>query len=62
MCQYEKIREDIIKEREEAMVKYNFYEQPYQTKTKIGFYSKETTKIVRTDNELQKLKGRKESI
>ena len=55
MCRYEKLREDIIKEREEAMVKFNFYEELQQTKTDIGLYSKETPKI-RRKSELQKLK------
>ena len=41
-----------MKEREEAMVKYNFYEELHQTKTEIGFYSKETTKLVSKSNEL----------
>jgi hypothetical protein len=39
LCQYEKIREDIIKEREEAMAKFNFYEDLNKTKDKIGFYA-----------------------
>ena len=55
VCCYEKLREDIIKEREEAMLKFNFYEELHQTKTDIGFYSKETPKI-RRKKELQKVK------
>jgi hypothetical protein len=43
MCQYEKIRESIIKEREEAMAKYEFYEDLMQTKKEIGLY-KEASK------------------
>ena len=38
LCQYEKIRENIIKEREEAMAKYNFFENLNDTKKDIGFY------------------------
>ena len=53
MCRYEKLREDIIKEREEAMHKFNFYEDLHQTKKDIGLYSKETPKI-KSKRELQK--------
>ena len=38
LCQYEKIRENIIKEREEAMAKYNFFVNLNKTKKDIGFY------------------------
>ena len=38
MCQYEKIRESIIKEREEAMAKCKFFENLSETKKEIGFY------------------------
>ena len=38
LCQYEKIRENIIKEREEAMAKYNFFENLNDTKKDIGLY------------------------
>ena len=55
ICRYEKVREDIIKEREEAMLKFNFYEELHQTKTDIGLYSKETPKI-RRKRELEKVK------
>ena len=37
LCQYEKIREDIIREREEAMAKFKFYEDLEETKKAIGF-------------------------
>ena len=36
LCQYEKIREDIIREREEAMAKFKFYEDLEETKKAIG--------------------------
>ena len=45
LCRYEQIREDIVRERKEAMAKCNFFEDLHTTKTKIGFYSKKATKI-----------------
>jgi hypothetical protein len=44
LCQYEKIRENIIKEREEAMAKYNFFENLKNTKRDIGLYKEDTPK------------------
>ena len=38
MCQYEKIRERIIKEREEAMANCNFFEDLLEAKSKMGFF------------------------
>ena len=38
LCQYEKIRESIIKEREEAMAKSKFFEDLNNTKRGIGLY------------------------
>ena len=38
MCQYEKIRESIIKEREEAMANCNFFEDLLDAKRKMGFF------------------------
>ena len=38
LCQYERIREDIIKEREEAMAKFKFFENLEKTKKSIGIY------------------------
>ena len=43
LCQYERIREDIIREREEAMAKFKFYENLEETKKSIGFYGKDKT-------------------
>ena len=41
LCQYEKIRESIIKEREEAMARYNFFENLNNTKRDIGLYKED---------------------
>ena len=38
LCQYEKIREEIIRERQEAMVQFQFFENLEKTKKDIGFY------------------------
>ena len=38
MCQYEKIQESIIKEREEAMANCNFYEDLLDANRKMGFF------------------------
>ena len=38
LCQYEKIREDIIKERKEAMAKFNFFDDLENTKKEIGLH------------------------
>ena len=40
LCKYERIREDIIREREEAMAKCRFFENLEKTKTEIGLYKK----------------------
>ena len=40
LCQYEQIREDIIRERKEAMERFNFYEDLKKTKEEIGFIPK----------------------
>ena len=37
LCQYEKIREDIIRDRQEAMAKFGFFEDLNKTKEAIGF-------------------------
>ena len=44
LCQYEKIRENIIKEREEALAKHEFFEDLHRTKVKIGLYQKDKPK------------------
>ena len=44
LCRYEQIREDIIREREDAMAKFNFYESLDKTKEDIGLYSRRTEK------------------
>ena len=44
LCQYEKIRENIIKEREEAFAKLKFFEDLHRTKVKIGLYKKDKPK------------------
>ena len=41
MCQYEKIREDIINERQEAMAKFGFYEDLEKTKQEVWLTSKD---------------------
>ena len=38
LCQYEKIREEIIRERQEAMVQFQFFENLEKTKKDIGLY------------------------
>ena len=40
LCKYEKIREDIIRKREEAMAQFKFFENLEKTKREIGFYKK----------------------
>jgi hypothetical protein len=44
LCQYEKIRENIIKERKEAMARYNFFENLKDTKRDIGLYKEDNPK------------------
>ena len=36
LCEYEKIREQIVKERDEYMAKYNFYENLEKAKKDMG--------------------------
>ena len=50
LCQYEKIREDIIQEREEALAKFCFYEDLYKTKKAIGFYG-DASERVKSNNQ-----------
>ena len=40
LCKYERIREDIIREREEAMEQFKFFEDLEKTKMEIGLYKK----------------------
>ena len=40
LCKYEKIREDIIRERREAMANCGFFENLHETKVDIGLYTK----------------------
>ena len=40
LCKYERIREDIIREREEAMAHCKFFENLEKTKKEIGLYTK----------------------
>ena len=40
LCKYERIREDIIREREEAMAQFKFFENLEKTKTEIGLYKR----------------------
>ena len=47
LCRYEQIREDNIREREDAMVKFNFYESLDKTKEDIGLYGNRAGKIER---------------
>ena len=51
LCQYEKIREDIIQEREEALAKFCFYEDLYKTKKAIGFYGDSSERVKSTNQE-----------
>ena len=46
LCRYEQIREEIVRERREAIAKGNFFEDLKTTKEKIGLYSKGTNKTV----------------
>ena len=55
LCQYEKIREDIIRERQEAMANCGFFEDLNQTKEAIGFQSNKGQK-----KESEKLKSERE--
>ena len=41
LCHYEKIMESIIEEREEAMARYNFFENLNNTKRDIGLYKED---------------------
>ena len=45
LCQYELIRADIIREREELMAKFEFMENLKKTKEEIGLYKKADTEI-----------------
>ena len=57
LCQYEKIREGIIKERQEAMAKCNFFENLLESKKEMGFYGKTgETKVSKSGDESEKLK------
>ena len=47
LCQYEKIREDIIREREEAMANFKFYEELHKTKEAIWFHTNKAKSIER---------------
>ena len=40
LCEYEKVRVDNIKEREEAMANSGFFEKLMETKEEMGFYKK----------------------
>ena len=51
LCQYEKIREDIIQEREEALAKFCFYEDLYKTKQAIGFYGDGSERVKSTNQD-----------
>ena len=46
LCEYEKIREDIIRERREAMANCGFFENLHETKVDIGLYEKDANKRV----------------
>ena len=45
LCQYEKIREDIIRERKQAMANCKFFEDLQNTKERIGFYTNEVQSV-----------------
>ena len=53
MCQYEKIREDNIRERNEAMAKFEFYEDLEKNKEEIGFPGKIKTKEKEVNPEVE---------
>ena len=40
LYEYERIREDIIREREDAMDQFKFFEKLEKTKMEIGIYKK----------------------
>ena len=42
LCEYEKIRENIIKEREEALARFQFFKDLHRTKVNTGLYSYHT--------------------
>ena len=44
LCEYEKLREDIIRERREAMANCGFFENLLETKVDIGLYAKNDAK------------------
>ena len=47
LCAYEKIKEDIIKEREAAMAKCNFFDDLDQLKKDVGLETKDTNDALR---------------
>ena len=47
LCAYEKIREDIIKEREAAMAKCKFFEDLDQLKKDVGFETKDNKEAIK---------------
>ena len=51
LCEYEKIRNNIIKEREQAMIESGFFEDLHAFKKEIGL-SKETAPIIESHSEL----------
>ena len=60
LCEYEKIREDIIKERNEAMANYNFFEELIETKKEIGLCKKNLKPEKQTKKSKEKGNGKKQ--
>ena len=60
LCEYEKIREDIIKERNEAMANCKFFEELIETKKEIGLCKKNLTPEKQTKKSKEKGKGKKQ--
>ena len=53
MCHYVKIQDDNIRERNEAMAKFEFYEDLEKTKEEIGFPGKIQTKEKEVNPEVE---------
>ena len=60
LCEYEKIREDIIKERNEAMANCKFFEELIETKKEIGLCKKNLKPEKQTKKSKEKGKGKKQ--
>ena len=61
LCQYEKIREDNIKERKEAMAKCHFFDDLHEVKKDIGFFRNIKEKEV-VENEVKAKEVKKNEV